>query len=161
MITSIWTNPGGDASVARALRQEVFCQELGLEDSLAWDVSDPYAFHLVLKMGDIPVAAGRITYGGVGAAKLSRICVLKKYRRQGIGDGLVKILDFKASQMGMPYSRVDVPEELTPFYSRFGYEKDGGPFEKWGRTFTPMKKETNDGTRKNCAHQRACPQGQG
>lgn len=157
MITSIWTNPGGDGSVARALRQQVFCQELGLEERLAWDESDPYAFHLVLMMEDTPVAAGRITYGGVGMAKLSRICVAKRYRRQGIGDGLVKIMDFKASQMGMAWSRVDVPEELMHFYLRLGYTPDGDTFEAWGRTLTPMKKETNDGTGENCAHQCACP----
>ena len=157
MITSIWTNPGGDASVARELRRQVFCRELGLEETLAWDASDPYCFHLVLMMGDTPVAAGRMTYGGVGTAKLSRLCVAQKYRRQGIGDGLVKIMDFKASQMGMKYSLVDVPEELTPFYTRLGYEPAGSSFQAYGRTLTPMKKETNDGSRENCAHQCACP----
>ena len=57
MITSIWTGPGGDASVARNLRQQVFCEELGLEPELAWDAGDPYAFHLVLMMDEVPVAA--------------------------------------------------------------------------------------------------------
>lgn len=156
MITSIWTGPGGDASVARNLRQQVFCEELGLEPELAWDAGDPYAFHLVLMMDEVPVAAGRITYGGVGVAKLSRICVAKRYRRQGIGDGLVKILDFKAAEMGMAHSQVDVPEELLPFYRRLGYAPCGDSTEKWGRKILPMQKETNDGTGENCAHQCTC-----
>ena len=157
MITSIWTGPGGDASVARELRRMVFCEELGMDESLAWDNLDSYAFHLVLMMEDTPVAAGRITYGGAGTAKLSRICVAEKYRRQGIGDGLVKIMDFKASLMGMKYSAVDVPQELTSFYRHLGYQPDGETIEQWGRIFTPMKKETNDGSGENCAHQCACP----
>ncbi len=157
MITSIWAGPGEDASVAKNVRQQVFCEELGLEPELAWDFTDPYAFHLVLLMNDVPVAAGRITYGGVGVAKLSRICVIKKYRRQGIGDGLVKILDFKAAEMGMHYSQVDVAEELLPFYRRLGYTACGERSEKWNRVIIPMKKETNDGTRENCTHQCACP----
>ena len=157
MITSIWTGPGGDASVAKALREQVFCEELGLEPAAAWDTADTYAFHLVLMMNDEPVAAGRISYGGVGTAKLSRICVAKKYRRQGIGDGLVKILDFKASELGMQYSQVDVAAELLPFYRRLGYAPCGQEFNQWNRVLTPMKKETNDGTRENCAHQCPCP----
>ena len=157
MITSIWTAPGGDASTARALRQQVFCQELGLEEELAWDGTDPYAVHLVLLLNDTPVAAGRITYGGVGVAKLDRICVLKKYRRQGIGDGLVKILDYKASQMGMRYSQVEAEASLVNFYGRIGYTPWGDEVERWGKRLIPMRKETNDGTRENCAHQCTCP----
>lgn len=153
MITSIWTAPGGNASAAKELRRQVFQEELGIPQAEDYDAMDPYAYHLVLVMGDVPVATGRITYGGVGTAKLSRICVLKKYRRQGIGDGLVKILDYKASQMGMQYSTVDVAEDLLPFYRRLGYAPSGQPFTKWGQKLTPMKKETNDGTRENCTHQ--------
>lgn len=157
MITSIWTPPGGDGTVARTLREEVFCKELGLPPEAGWDESDRYAFHLVLMMGDVPVAAGRLSYGGAGTAMLSRICVAKKYRRQGIGDGLVKIMDFKAAMMGMEHSAVEVSQSLLPFYTRLGYEADGAPLERWGILLTPMKKETNDGTRENCAHQCACP----
>ena len=153
MITSIWTGPGGDPSVAKTLRNTVFCEELGLPQELAWDQIDPYAYHLVLMMGDTPVAAGRIAYGGVGTAKLSRICVAKEFRRQGIGDGLVRIMDYKASQLGMMFSKVDVPRELTPFYLRLGYMPEGTAFSLWGMDFTPMKKGTNDGSGENCAHQ--------
>lgn len=64
----------------------MFQQELGFAPEEDRDAQDSYAYHLVLMMGDVPVAAGRITYGGVGIAKLSRICVVKKYRRQGIAD---------------------------------------------------------------------------
>lgn len=155
MITSIWTNPGGDASTARDLRRQVFQQELGLEAYADMERMDSYCCHLVLKLGEVPVATGRLSYASLGVAKLSGICVLKKYRRQGIGDGLVKVLDYKASQLGMRYSTVDAAEELVPFYQRIGYQPSGEKFTKWGLTLVPMKKETNDGTRENCAHQ--CP----
>lgn len=155
MITSIWTGPGEDNSAAKELRRQVFQEELHIPAAEEWETQDAYAYHLVLLMNDIPVATGRITYGGIGVAKLSRICVLKKYRRQGIGDGLVKILDYKASQMGMQYSQVDAAEDLLPFFQRLGYAPAGDPIIKWGRKLLPMKKETNDGTRENCTHQ--CP----
>ena len=153
MITSIWIRPGEDAQTAKTLRRQVFCEELGLDESLAWDASDPYAFYLVLFNEGEPVAAGRMTYGGAGTAKLSRICVPKRWRLQGIGDGLVKVLDFKAAMQGMRFSQVDVPEALDHFYRRLGYAPCGEPFRQYGLTLTPMKKECNDGSRENCAHQ--------
>ncbi len=155
MIESKWIRPGEDISEARALRREVFEAELGWTREMHEDAMDPYSYHLVLYFGDEAVAAGRICYGGVGVARLDRICVKKRYRHQGIGDGLVKVLDYKASQLGMGQSRVETRSDLERFYTRIGFEKTGGSFEKYGMECIAMQKETNDGTRENCAHQ--CP----
>ncbi len=153
MITSMWIRPGDDISAALEIRESVFQEELGWTKEEDNDLLDNYAFHLVLILNDVPVATGRITYGSVGCAQLSRICVLKKYRCQGIGDGLVKVLDYKASQMGLQYSVVDTIPELEMFYTRIGYQTTGETKEKHGMALMTMQKETNDGTRENCAHQ--------
>ena len=157
MITSIWYAPGQEAAVAYEIRQDVFQQELGILPDEDRDLMDDYAYQLVLKLNDVPVATGRLYFGGVGTAKLDRICVLKKYRRQGIGDGLVKVLDYKASQLGMQYSIVETVPELEKFYARIGYRATGETSNRFGRNLMIMKKETNDGTRENCAHQCPCP----
>jgi predicted GNAT family N-acyltransferase len=152
----MWLRPGDDLSVPLELRQKVFQEELGLSKEQDQDNLDAYAFHLVLLLNDVPVATGRISYAGVGMAKLSRICVLKKYRRQGIGDGLVKVLDYKASQLSMQYSQVETTQDLERFYQKIGYQRTGMPYEKYGMEVISMQKETNDGTRENCANQCAC-----
>ena len=157
MITSMWLRPGEDLTVPHEIRQQVFQQELGFSQQEDQDVIDAYAYHLVLLLNDVPVATGRISYDGVGMARLSRICVLKKYRRQGIGDGLVKVLDYKASQLGMQHSRVETTRELEPFYMRIGYLATGAVRRLRDRELITMEKETNDGTRENCAHQCPCP----
>lgn len=157
MITSIWMKPGDNLKTALDIREQVFQQELGLTKEADQDVLDAYSYHLVLLLNDVPVATGRISYDGVGMARLSRICVRKKYRRQGIGDGLVKVLDYKASQLGMGHSRVETVPELEPFYMRIGYLATGESREQYGRKLITMEKETNDGTRENCAHQCTCP----
>ena len=154
MITSIWLRPGDDLTTAMDIRRQVFEQELGITGQQ--DLLDPYGFHLILLLSDVPVATGRMTYAGVGKALLSRICVLPKYRRQGIGDGLVKVLDYKASQMGMKVSRVETVKELEPFYMRIGYHATGETVFRFDRELMIMEKETNDGTRENCAHQCTC-----
>ena len=156
MITSMWLRPGEDLTVPYEIRRQVFQQELGLIPQEDQDALDAYAYHLVLLLNDVPVATGRISYDGVGTARLSRICVLKKYRRQGIGDGLVKVLDYKASQLGMQRSRVETIRALEPFYMRIGYLATGAVQQLWDMELITMEKETNDGTRENCAHQCAC-----
>lgn len=157
MITSIWTKPGEEHPAALDIRRQVFQEELGWTPDMDQDLVDNYAYHLVLLLSDVPVATGRISFYGPGKALLSRICVLPKYRRQGIGDGLVKILDFKASTMGMKTSVVETVTSLMPFYQRIGYVKTGA-----GRdSYIMMEKETNDGSRENCAHQCSCEKGQG
>ena len=115
MITSLWMKPGDDLTAALRIREQVFQQELGLSQAEDQDALDAYSYHLVLLYNDVPAATGRISYDGVGVAKLSRICVLPKFRRQGIGDGLVKVLDYKASQLGMQKSRVETIPALEPF----------------------------------------------
>ena len=157
MITSIWLRPGEDLTVPRSIREEVFQKELGWTKEADQDVMDAYAYHLVLLLKDVPVATGRLSYDGVGMARLSRICVLKKYRCQGIGDGLVKVLDYKASQLGMGHSRVETVHALEPFYMRIGYLATGAVRTLNGMELITMEKETNDGTRENCAHQCPCP----
>ncbi len=150
MITSIWAGPGGDFAAAKAIRQAVFVEELGMDPALGWDTTDDFSFHLVLLLDGEPVATGRITYGGVGVAALGRICVLKRYRRQGIGDGLVKVLDYRASQLGMQYSAVEATERLEGFYARIGYQPVGEKYLKWGQQLIPMRKPVNDGDSETC-----------
>lgn len=156
MITSKWIRPGEDISEALNIRKQVFQEELGWSQAMDQDAIDAYSYHLVLYHQDAPVAAGRISYGGVGKGCLGRICVLNKYRRQGIGDGLVKVLDYKASQLGMKQSLIETVKELEIFYMRIGFMKTGDTHNKYGMELISMQKECNDGTRENCAHQRPC-----
>ena len=153
MITSIWTLPGQPNETAQALRATVFCGELGMKPEEEQDAFDPFSFQLALLSDGVPVAAGRFYLRGVGKAQLSRICVLPEYRRQGIGDGLIRILDFKAAMAGLKESYAQVPLEYEKIFRRIGFVPCGEPEEEAGRTVLPMKKETNDGTKGHCAHQ--------
>ena len=69
----------------------------------------------------------------------------------------MKVLDYKASQLGMKKSRVETIPALEPFYMRIGYLADGKTRNYDGMELISMEKETNDGTRENCAHQCTCP----
>ena len=153
MITSVWTIPGQDNETARQIRKAVFCDELGMDPEKEQDVFEPFSFQLALLLDDKPVAADRFYLRGLGKAQLSRICVLPEYRRQGIGDGLIKILDFKAAMAGIAESWAEVPEPYWPLFCRIGFQPEGESYEQDGVKMQTMKKETNDGTKGHCAHQ--------
>ena len=157
MITSVWTRPGESNPQAADVRKAVFQEEMGWSNEQDRDFMDAYSYQLALLLNDIPVASGRLAYGGPGKAKLDRICVLKKYRRQGIGDGLVKVLDYKAACIGMERSMVEAPAELRRFFERIGFRVTGEAADGNEVAVISMEKETNDGTVKNCSHQCACP----
>ena len=153
MITSIWTVPGEKNETAATLRAAVFCGELGLPPEVEQDEFDPFSFQLALLSDGVPVAAGRFYLRAVGKAQLSRICVLPEWRRQGIGDGLIRILDFKAAMAGLRESYAQVPLAYVPLFQRIGFVACGEPEQELGQTVQPMRKETNDGTKGHCAHQ--------
>lgn len=152
MITSVWTVPGERNEPAFQIRNAVFCKELGMDPEKLEDAFDPFSFQLTLLLDDVPVAAGRFYLRSVGKAQMSRICVLPEYRRQGIGDGLIKILDYKAAMAGLKESYADVPLEYEPLFLRIGFLPYGEPFEQEGRMVRTMKKECNDGTKGHCTH---------
>ena len=70
----------------------------------------------------------------------------------------MKVLDYKASQLGMKTALVETAPDLEKFYMRIGFLKTGET-KKYGMDLITMQKETNDGTRENCAHQCAGKKG--
>ena len=147
MITSVWTTPGQVNETALAIEQIVF-PEVEIPDDF-----EPFSFQLALINDGVPVAAGRFYLRAMGKAQLDRICVLPEYRRQGIGDGLIKILDFKAALAGLQESYADVPVEYEKLFARIGFQPYGERFARGGQVLQTMRKECNDGTKGHCAHQ--------
>ncbi len=147
MITSVWTTPGECNETALAIERAVF------PEAVFPDAFEPFSFQLALLNEGTPVAAGRFYLRSTGKAQLDRICVLPPYRCQGIGDGLIRILDFKAATVGLQESYAEVPLEYEKLFARIGFAPFGEPFEKNGRRLQNMKKECNDGSKGHCSHQ--------
>ena len=138
MITSKWIKPGESLDTVSALRAQS-------DDAPCADMLDQFSYHLILSLDGTDVATGRIRYLKQDTAALEDIFVLPAFRCQGIGDGLVKILDYKASQLGMHFSEVTCPIALKRFFSLIGFQilaSEDGTLQ--------MRKETNDGSTENC-----------
>jgi GNAT superfamily N-acetyltransferase len=151
MITSIWSQPGQPNPAAEAIYEEVVAGELGLPAD-----AGPMALHLVLELDGQPVAAGALAYVSAGVGRLPLLCVRNRWRKQGIGDGLVKILIYKAETLGLTTVLLDTPAAHRDFFRSLGFTETGADN---GTTIT-MKKELGHDGGEDQAHQCACCKGE-
>lgn len=157
MITSQWYGPGQPYAEAAEICREVFIDELGADPAHVFDAQDPYSYHLVLRLNGQDVAAGRLSYVSAGLGQIGCVAVRKKWRRQGLGDAVVKILMYRAWDLEFRRVRLLARESAAPFYEFEGFAKTGEAFEEDGTMKYWMEKDTDDGTGENCSHQCACP----
>lgn len=150
MITSTWIAPGKDIGAAEAIREIVFMQELGITGDIVYDGMDRVSWNLVMNLDDSPVGCGRLTPVDVDTAQISRIAVLKQYRKQGFGDGIVKILLFKAANSGVKTVLAQVSQDLVGFAEGLGFQPEGDPYIKNQIKHYPMRKEIIDGCFEGC-----------
>ena len=160
MITSVWYGPGQPFDEAAAIIREVFLDELGADPAHVFDQQDAYSYHLVLRLNGESVAAGRLSYVRAGVGQIGCVAVRRRWRRQGLGDALVKVLLYRAWDLALRRIRVLAREDAMAFYQRLGFVKTGESMEEDGVRKYWMEKETDDGTRDHCTHQCACAQGQ-
>ncbi len=160
MITSIWSQPGQANPAADAIYREVLEEELNIPESEV-RTAGPLALHLVLELDGEPVAAGSLAYVSAGLGKLPHVCVRKRWRKQGIGDGLVKILAYKAETLGLKTLLLDTPETHLDFFRRLGFVQTGAQSQRHGVAVYAMRKELGDDGGENCTHQCACQKGEG
>lgn len=160
MITSIWSGPGQPFEAAAAINREVFVEELQADPAHVFDDQDPYSYHLVLRLNDVNVATGRLSYVKAGLGQIGCIAVRKNWRRQGLGDAVVKVLLYRAWDLELKRVRVLAREDAVSFYERLGFVKTGNHFPEDGTEKFWMERETDDGTGNHCSHQCACAQGE-
>ncbi|NLY78340.1 MAG: GNAT family N-acetyltransferase, partial [Lysinibacillus sp.] len=92
-----------DLKTAFSIRKEVFVEEQGvpLEDEFdEHDTLTGQCKHILVYYNQQPVGTGRIrTVDGLG--KLERICILKQYRKFGLGKVIIHTLEEIAKEMGL------------------------------------------------------------
>ncbi len=107
-------------------RQEVFTKEQGFAEEADRDAFDSQAMHILMRDGEKPVATGRLYFDG---AKLfiGRICVLREYRGQAIGDLMTRMMILR----GFDFAReiyLHAQQQAQGFYERYGFQVQGEPF---------------------------------
>ncbi len=128
MIENEWIKGNKDLTAVHAIREKVFVIEQHITPEHVRDLFDEQAVHLLVFVDGEAAATGRIYHDG-SHFRMGRLCVLKQYRGQGIGDLATRLLLYKAFLYASEL-HISAQAYLEDFYKKFGFERVGEPFSE-------------------------------
>ena len=104
-----------------AVRIKVFVEEQGFQNEFdRWD-ENGCAWHVLVRDGETPIAAGRMYSEAEGEYTLGRIAVIPAYRGKHIGKLLVSALEKQAKTCGASRFSLSAQCDKSGFYQKLGY----------------------------------------
>ncbi|KGR76286.1 GNAT family N-acetyltransferase [Ureibacillus sinduriensis] len=132
-----------ELNTAFEIRKEIFVEEQGvpLEDEFdQFDNLDGLCKHILVYYNEQPVGTGRIRFvDGVG--KLERICILKDFRKLGLGKIIIKELEAIAIEREASQVKLHGQTHAEGFYTNLGYYTDSDIFMEDGIPHVLMRKD--------------------
>ncbi|MBU7592760.1 GNAT family N-acetyltransferase [Metabacillus halosaccharovorans] len=132
-----------DLKAAFTIRKQVFVEEqsVPLEDEFdQFDTLNGLCEHILVHYNEQPVGTGRLrVVGGVG--KLERICILKPFRKFGLGKVMIKELEEIAKEKGVLQVKLHGQTQAEGFYKKLGYQTSSPIFMEDGIPHILMEKE--------------------
>lgn len=125
--------------VARELRKKIFRDELGLGEYT--DEKEAESYHFVGYDGICQMGVARMTEAEEDAYEVEFVGLDKKYRRQYVGDLVMRALADKAERLGGKWMTVEAPVSLKGFFEFECYEVVGDEFVKNNVPYILMKKD--------------------
>ena len=129
------------------VRRAVFCAERGVSPQIErdeWDVLDAGYDHILILSDETPVGALRCRHPGGGTVQLQRFCILREYRKRGLGRQAVRLIEEHYRKDGIRHIELDAKFEVRGFYEKCGYRTTGQPFEEAGIPHIKMIKHITD-----------------
>ena len=140
--------------LAKGIRETVFLEEQGFPYD--YDENDEISYHIAGWDGDRLIASGRLFAIADGIYTIGRVAVDKDYRKQYIGDTIMKALEDKAVGLGAGVIELHAQEAAVGFYEREGYVPEGDAVIICGARHQKMVKDMTKinpcGGCKSCAH---------
>ena len=124
---------------AYMVRTIVFVDEQQVPPEEEIDQFEDEAIHFVLYKENVPIGAGRLRDVD-GYAKVERICVLKEYRVQGVGQMIMNKIEETAIEKGFTKFKLNAQTTAENFYKKLGYETISGEFLDAGIPHVTMVK---------------------
>ncbi len=131
-----------DLQIAFAIRQKVFIEEQKVpeeEEFDEFDTLDAACDHILVYYNDQPVGTGRLRVVD-GYGKLERICLLKDFRKFGLGKVIIQKLEEIALEKGLSNYKLNAQSYAEGFYEKLGYKRAGEEFMDCGIPHILMKK---------------------
>ena len=108
----------------RQIRERVFMQEQSVPAELEWDGLDAEAKHLLLNIGQQPVACARL----LPTQHLGRMAVLPEWRGKGLGRRLMQCAIDYAQHHAWHAIHISAQIQAQGFYQRFGFTVTSEPY---------------------------------
>lgn len=122
---------------AKIIRNKVFVEEQGFQNE--FDDIDSFAFHIVLFDKEKPIATGRCYKDKEDKMNyhIGRIAVLKEYRKNHLGESIIKELENHIQKVGGNSVQLSSQVRAKKFYAKLGYKEEG---EEYMDEFCPHVK---------------------
>ena len=125
--------------VAEVSRAKIFRDELGYAEIS--DNFDEKALHFVGYDGIVQVGSCRLVKMDEDYFSVSYLGVMPDYRRQYVGDLMMRALCDKVLSLGGKYIVLESPLEVVDFFKFEDFEPMGEEFSVDGKAFIKMKKD--------------------
>lgn len=125
--------------ISKDMRNEVFGKEA--KYAVLCDENEGKSYHFVGYDGTDMISAARLTETGERIFEIAYVCVKETYRRQYVGDLVVKALADKAVSLGGTVLIAKVPVSVCGFFEFEGFEKYEDEFYDDNRRQVMMKKD--------------------
>jgi predicted GNAT family N-acyltransferase len=122
------------------VRKKVFVEEQGISEDLELDGHDSEALHTVVKDGKRVIGTARVLFLATNQAKLERMAILKPFRRQGIGRGIVSFLNEELRNRQITQIVLHAQYPVAAFYKSCGFVESGSPFFEAGIKHIKMQR---------------------
>lgn len=124
---------------AFSVRRKVFVEEQGIPEQIEIDEHEEEAIHFVCYDENKPIGAGRLRmfaeYG-----KAERISVLPNHRKKGVGARIMKAMEEKLKNDGIPKIILHAQLHAHPFYEKIGYKQTSEIFYEADTPHVRMEK---------------------
>ena len=135
-----------DLETAFHIRKEVFVKEQGVPLADEFDEFDKLygqCDHVLVYYDEQAVGTGRVRVVD-GLGKLERICILKSYRKYGLGKKIIQMLEEIAKDKGIAKVKLHGQTHAEEFYKKLGYMTSSDVFTEDGIPHILMVKELTD-----------------
>ena len=122
-----------DTSAVMDIRRRVFVDEQGYGADTEIDAFDKMAVYaLAFDENGQPAGTGRLIINDRSQFQVGRVCVLKEARGQGLGDLVVRMLLYRALELGAGEVWLGSQLPAVGFYARYGFKPIGEIYDDEG-----------------------------
>ena len=118
---------------ANAIKRRVFVEEQSISEPLVFSGSGvSEEINMVVIYGEEVIGTARVILSTDKSAKIERMAVLKDYRRQGVGRGIIAFLVGELKRRQIKYVYLHAQHAVIDFYKECGFQETGAPFYEAG-----------------------------